>query len=149
MYYVLVCMLLSKNCIFTFSCQTYEFRFYETLRTFNQSTKEFFRTCNVLPFNCTYLALQRQGKRPKIRKVVIEGMACQLSSSLAADKPLLFVTSKKRNHQFTNLKSSKKAREPFKTLFTLKKHFKPCFFILMALKDILQHFKFVNWRIGI
>ena len=28
-----------------------------------------------------------------------------------------------------------------------KKHFKPCFFILKALKDILQYFKFVNWRI--
>ena len=28
-----------------------------------------------------------------------------------------------------------------------KKHFKPCFFILKALKDILQHIKFVNWRI--
>ena len=28
-----------------------------------------------------------------------------------------------------------------------KKHFKPCFFILKAFKDILQHFKFVNWWI--
>ena len=28
-----------------------------------------------------------------------------------------------------------------------KKHFKPCFFILKALKDILQHFKFVKWRL--
>ena len=31
--------------------------------------KEFFRTCNVLPFSCTHLALwslQRQGKRPKV-----------------------------------------------------------------------------------
>ena len=28
---------------------------------------------------------------------------------------------------------------------TLKKHFKPFFFIFKALKDILQHFKFVNW----
>ena len=28
--------------------------------------------------------------------------------------------------------------------FTLKKHFKSCFFILKALKDILQHFTFVN-----
>ena len=26
-----------------------------------------------------------------------------------------------------------------------KKHFKPCFFILKAFKDILQHFEFVNW----
>ena len=32
-------------------------------------TKEFFRTCNVLPFSCTHLALRRptrQGKRPKV-----------------------------------------------------------------------------------
>ena len=28
---------------------------------------------------------------------------------------------------------------------TFKKHFKPCFFILEALLDILQHLKFVNW----
>ena len=28
-----------------------------------------------------------------------------------------------------------------------KKHLKPCFFILKALKNILQHFKFVNWWI--
>ena len=28
--------------------------------------KEFFRTCNVLPFSCTHLALWRQGKRPKV-----------------------------------------------------------------------------------
>ena len=30
--------------------------------------KEVFRTCNVLPFSCTHLALwrQRQGKRPKV-----------------------------------------------------------------------------------
>ena len=51
-------------------------------------------------------------------------------------------------HQFTNLKYCKKAREPFKIPFltvyhflftTLKKHFKACFFILKALKDILQH----------
>jgi hypothetical protein len=35
-------------------------------------------------------------------------------------------------------------------LFTyyFKKHMKPCIFILKALKDILQHFKFVNWRIS-
>ena len=31
------------------------------------------------------------------------------------------------------------------SFISLKKHFKPCFFILKALKDILQHFKFVNW----
>ena len=32
-------------------------------------SKEFFRTCNVLPFSCTHLALWRgkeQGKRPKV-----------------------------------------------------------------------------------
>ena len=29
-------------------------------------------------------------------------------------------------------------------IYYLKKHFKPCFFILKAIKDILQHFKFVN-----
>ena len=31
--------------------------------------------------------------------------------------------------------------------YYFKKHFRPCFFILKALKDILKHFKFVNWRI--
>ena len=70
----------------------------------------------------------------------------------------LFVISKNETtnspiHQFTNLKCGTKAREPFKPLFNgvffliyyFKKRFKPCFFILKALKDILQHFKFVNW----
>ena len=33
-------------------------------------------------------------------------------------------------------------------IYYFKKHFKPCFFILKALKDILQHFKFMNWWIG-
>ena len=69
----------------------------------------------------------------------------------------LFETSKNETtnspvHQFT---CCIKAREPFKILFNgvlflihyFKKHFKPCFFNLKALKDILQHFKFVNWRI--
>ena len=61
---------------------------------------------------------------------------------------------KPRIHQFTNLKCCIKTWEPFETpfewciifcLFPLK-HFKPCFFISKAfLKDILQHFKFVNW----
>ena len=54
-----------------------------------------------------------------------------------------------------NLKCCIKAREPFKTPFNgvlfpiyyFKKHFRPCFFILKALKDILKHFEFVNWRI--
>ena len=55
-------------------------------------------------------------------------------------------------HQKTNLKCCIKARDLLKALFNgvffliyyFKKHFKPCFFILKALKDILQHFKFVN-----
>ena len=62
---------------------------------------------------------------------------------------------KPRIHQFTNLKCCKKAREPFKTLFNgilfliyyFKKHFQRYFFILKALKDILQHFEFMNWWI--
>ena len=66
----------------------------------------------------------------------------------------LFVTSKTkpRIHQFKVLPESR-----LKPLFNVvlfliryfhyfKKHFKPCFFfILKAFKDILQHFKFVNW----
>ena len=32
------------------------------------------------------------------------------------------------------------------SIYCINKHFKPCFFILKALKDILQHFKFVTWR---
>ena len=32
-------------------------------------------------------------------------------------------------------------------IYYFKKHFQPCFFILKALKGILQNFKFVNWRI--
>ena len=32
-------------------------------------------------------------------------------------------------------------------IYYFKKHFKSCLFILKALKDILQHFKFVNWWI--
>ena len=32
--------------------------------------------------------------------------------------------------------------------YYFKKHFKPHFFIKKALKDILQHFKFMNWWIG-
>ena len=62
------------------------------------------------------------------------------------------MTSKKRNHKFTNLKCYKKAWEPYKTLFDgvlflisyFKKHFQFCLFILKALKDILKHFKLVN-----
>ena len=58
-------------------------------------------------------------------------------------------------HRFTNLKCCEKAREPFKPLFNgvlfliyyFKKHFQPCIFIWKALKNILQHFKFVNWGI--
>ena len=60
---------------------------------------------------------------------------------------------KPRILQFTNLKCCMKAREPFKPgyngalflFYYFKKYFKPCFFILKALEDILQHFKFVNW----
>ena len=33
-------------------------------------------------------------------------------------------------------------------IYYFKKHFKTYFFILKALKDILQHFKFMNWKIG-
>ena len=32
-------------------------------------------------------------------------------------------------------------------IYQFIKHFKPCLFILKVLKDILQHFKFVNWWI--
>ena len=39
------------------------FKFIE--QTFGPENKDFFRTCNVLPFSCTYLAL-RQGKRSKV-----------------------------------------------------------------------------------
>ena len=61
----------------------------------------------------------------------------------------LFVTSKNqsmnsRNHKFTNLKCCKWPESLLKPLFNgvlcLEKTFKPCFFILKALKDILQHF---------
>ena len=51
-------------------------------------------------------------------------------------------------HQFTNLKCGIKAREPFKIAFnsvlvlTLKKHFKPCFFILKTLCSTLNLFNF-------
>ena len=65
----------------------------------------------------------------------------------------LFVTSKKRNHEFTNLNTAKRPAILLKPLYNgvlflihyFKKHFKPCLFILKAFKDILQHFKFVNW----
>ena len=64
----------------------------------------------------------------------------------------LFVTSKKRNHEFTNLACCIKASlfKPFFNgvlllIYYFKKHFKHCFFISKALKDILQHFKFMNW----
>ena len=30
-------------------------------------------------------------------------------------------------------------------IYYFKKHFKRCFYILKTLKDILQHFKFMNW----
>ena len=66
----------------------------------------------------------------------------------------LFVTSKNETtnspiHQFTSLKW--RPESLLKPLFDgvlflvyyFKKHFEPCFFILQALKDILQHCKFV------
>ena len=57
--------------------------------------------------------------------------------------------------QFTNLMCCKKARVHLKSvlnralflIYYFKKHFKPCFFILKVFKDILQHFKFLNWWI--
>ena len=68
------------------------------------------------------------------------------------------MTSKKRNHQMSNSRiwsAAKRLESLLKPLFSgvsfliyyFKKHFKPCFFILKALKDILQPFKFVNWWI--
>ena len=51
----------------------------------------------------------------------------------------LFPTSMLYTQIFSLQKKTKKHEK--------KKHLKPCFFILKALKDILQHFKFVNWRI--
>ena len=67
----------------------------------------------------------------------------------------LFVTSKKRNHEFTNSKCCKRPESLLKPflmvyyfLFITLKTFKPCFFILKALNDILQHFRFLNWWIG-
>ena len=61
---------------------------------------------------------------------------------------------KPRIHQFTTLKCCiKSLLKPIFNgvlflIYYFKKHLKSCFFILKALKDILQHFKFVNWRIG-
>ena len=59
------------------------------------------------------------------------------------------VTTNSPIHQFTSLK----AREHFKPLFNgvlfliyyFKTNFHPCFFIFKALKDILQHYKYVKW----
>ena len=76
-----------------------------------------------------------------------------LSTNRNNNKPVHDIKkTKPRIHQFTNSKCYKKTREPFKTLFNgllfimyyLKIHFQPCLFILKALKDILQHFKFVK-----
>ena len=53
---------------------------------------------------------------------------------------------KKRNNQFTNSpihqfkvlhKGQRAFQNPFSMVYYLKKHFKPCFFILKGLKDIL------------
>ena len=48
---------------------------------------------------------------------------------------------KPRIHTIMNIKCCKKANISYLL------HFQPCFFILKALKDIQQHFKFVNWQI--
>ena len=67
----------------------------------------------------------------------------------------MFVTSKNETTnlsilQFTN-SAAKRPESLLKTLFNgelfliLEKKFKPCFFILKALKDTLQDFKFMNW----
>ena len=63
---------------------------------------------------------------------------------------------KLRIYKFTNLKCCIKTREPFKTPFNCVLlffyHFKNILclvlFILKALKDTLQHIKFVNWWNG-
>ena len=69
----------------------------------------------------------------------------------------LFVTSKNEitNSPIHEFKVLHKGQRAFYSLSIIvyyflsyfKKHFKPCFFILKALKDPLQHFKFVNWWI--
>ena len=52
--------------------QKIEFKFvfcFQLCRLYMVHNNEFFGTCNVLPFNCTHLALWRgkgQGKRPKV-----------------------------------------------------------------------------------
>ena len=64
----------------------------------------------------------------------------------------LFATSKNETTNSRIQSTAKKAASLLKLLYNgllfiihyFEKHFKPCFFILMAFKDILQHFKFVN-----
>ena len=69
----------------------------------------------------------------------------------------LFVTSKNEStnspiHEFRVLHKGRRAFYGIMVYYfvfiTLKNHFKPCFFILKALKDSLQHSKFVNWWNG-
>ena len=50
--------------------------------------KEFFRTSNVLPFSCTHLALQRQGKKPKVHKK--KYLRISLSIFIFFKNPILF-----------------------------------------------------------
>ena len=68
--------------------------------------KDFFRTCNVLPFSCTHLALwrgkERQGKRPEVHAkqkgiknfitqltIPLNKLPCSRSRSKAWDSPLI------------------------------------------------------------
>ena len=67
----------------------------------------------------------------------------------------LFMTSKNELSNSRNKSPAKRPGSLLKALFNgalfliyyFKKHFQLCFSILKALKDILQHFKFVNWWI--
>ena len=49
-------------------------------------------------------------------------------------------------HEFKLLHKAKGQRS-LKSTYHLKKHLKSHFFILNALKDILQHYEFVDWRV--
>jgi len=50
-------------------------------------------------------------------------------------------------NETTNVKCCKKTlfNGALLLIYYFKNHFQPCFFILKALKDILQPFTFVNW----
>ena len=113
---------------------------------------EISRFCTLeISRRCT-IEISRKSRRKQAK---IQEM-CSLN-----DTSDLFVTSKNTKHEF-----SKSPIHEFKMLLPeillkalvngvlfhvcyFKKYFKPCLFILKALKDILQHFKFVNWRIRV